>query len=530
MPSLSYPQHLLLLLAVVQRSLCADVNVSIPLVAPSTAPVISPSLVSFSIEQDRWTDWVGTTSRNQFFFNTLDNLRALTGEPPQIRIGANSEDHTDFSENVQFSQATFPAISATVPYPEASSIIVGDGFYEAAQFLPPNTHVIWGLNLGQNNVTAAFLEAKSLVKAFASSPIKDSGITLDAIEIGNEADLYSNNGLRSSTYTSTQYVKEWIQFATNVTAAAQLSLSSSSPKFWGAAFAGSSHSTSGFSPQAIFSEGILSSAPGALISTISEHRYSGSFCSGSGGLLQDLMTKSTIRSNLTQFTPDISATHAKGLDYVLGETNSYSCHGAPGVSNTAGAALWTLDYLLFATQIGISRVFFHEGIGFKYNLIQPLTLTRSTLDGSPLATPLPPHIQPQYYAAIIAGEAIGSTGNTRAVELSINNARISGYAFYEEDTLARAILINSQAFFTTDKTNRTSTHVDLAISGSGAPTEMTVKRLFVPHADDTTGLTWGGQTYETSDARVSGSLQVETASVSDGVDIQETEVVMLSFL
>jgi len=59
---------------------------------------------------------------------------------------------------------------------------------------------------------------------------------------------------------------------------------------------------------------------------ISQHHYSGSFCSGSGGLLQDLMTKSTIRSNLTGFSPDIAATHAKGLDYVLGETNSYSCH------------------------------------------------------------------------------------------------------------------------------------------------------------------------------------------------------------
>jgi len=80
------------------------------------------------------------------------------------------------------------------------------------------------------------------------------------------------------------------------------------------------------------------------------------------------MTKATIRSNLTDLIPDIAATHGKGLDYVLGETNSYSCHvserqrydlivrlpcylcmqGAPGVSNTAGSALWTLDYLLFA--------------------------------------------------------------------------------------------------------------------------------------------------------------------------------------
>jgi len=155
-----------------------------------------------------------------------------------------------------------------------------------------DTHVIWGLNLGQNNLTAAFLEAQSLVKAFASPPIKDAGIVLEAIEIGNEADLYSNNGARPRTFTSTQYVTEcvptsrsghqlgvtsdflltqrhsarWIAFASNVSTAVQLAASSLT-QFWGGSFAGSSHSTSGFSPQAIFQEGILSSAPGSLIST-----------------------------------------------------------------------------------------------------------------------------------------------------------------------------------------------------------------------------------------------------------------------
>lgn len=122
--------------------------------------------------------------------------------------------------------------------------------------------------------------------------------------------------------------------------------------------------------------------------------FSGSFCSGNGALLQDLMTKANIRGNLSNFSPDVTAVRAKGLDYVLGyaisfsiitrrplltdefyvpfsssETNSFSCHGAPGVSNTAGSALWTLDYALFAAQMGISRVHFHEGIGFKYNLV-----------------------------------------------------------------------------------------------------------------------------------------------------------------
>lgn len=38
------------------------------------------------------------------------------------------------------------------------------------------------------------------------------------------------------------------------------------------------------------------------------------------------MTKATIRSNLSDFIPDIRATQERNLDYVLGETNSYACH------------------------------------------------------------------------------------------------------------------------------------------------------------------------------------------------------------
>ncbi|KAG5716858.1 hypothetical protein E4T56_gene3419 [Termitomyces sp. T112] len=517
----------LLCLALFQPGL--GLNVPIPLTVPSAAVRVSSSFFSFSIEQDRWTDWAGSTSRNQFLFNILDNFGQLTGVPPRIRIGANSEDHTKFNSAIKKTQLVFPALSTTVPYPEATNITVGDAFYQATQFLPPNTHVTWGLNLGQFNLTTAFLESKSIVKAFSSSAIRNSGIVLDAIEIGNEADLYRNNGARPQSYNVAQYVREWTTFATNISAA--MGISSSSPtKLWGCAFAGSSHSTTGFSPQSAFQQGLLKSKAGSFISTISQHHYSGTFCSGNGGLLQDLMTKSTIRGNLSTFTPDIVATRAQGLDYVFGETNSYSCHGAPGVSNTAGAALWTLDYVLYAIQIGISRIHFHQGIGFKYNHIQPAFLTRSILNGSTLSSPLPPHVQPPYYGAIIAAEAIGRIGSTRVVELSINNSRVSGYGFYERQKLVRAVFINSNAFLSSTTGTRSSVHLDLSFTGSGAaPTQITVKRLAIRHADDVSGLTWGGQSYETSSGRVSGSISVQTGNVASGVDIVATEAVLVSF-
>jgi Glycosyl hydrolase family 79 C-terminal beta domain len=111
--------------------------------------------------------------------------------------------------------------------------------------------------------------------------------------------------------------------------------------------------------------------------------------------------------------------------------------------------------------------------------IQPITLDRSITDGTPFPSPLPPHIQPQYYAAIIAAEAIGDSGDTRAVELSIADDSISGYAFYEHGKLARALIINSRAFFSAASAPRTSVHINLAFSGD-VPITMTVKRLSIP--------------------------------------------------
>ncbi|EIW84140.1 glycoside hydrolase family 79 protein [Coniophora puteana RWD-64-598 SS2] len=503
-------------------------NVSLPYTAPPTAALLSPALVSFSIEQDRWVDWAGTEAPNDFFNTVLENIQNITGQLPWIRIGADSEDHTDFSYNLEYEEDIFPNSTAVTPYPEATNITVGQGFYDIISHLPAGTHVHWGVNLRQANLTAAYLETLALVKAFQSSAVTEKNITLDLIEVGNESDLYYSNGGRNSSWSIFEYVPQWIEFASNVSSAAGLS-SSSYTKLIGGAFAGSAHNNlSGFSPQAIYNLGILESEPGSLITTISQHQYSGSFCTGGGAVLQDLMTKEYIRGNISVFAPDINATFENGLEYILGETNSMSCHGAPDVSNTAGAALWALDYSLYASQVGIKRLHFHEGIGYKYNFIQPVTLNYSILDGSPI-TPLAPHVQPPYYAAIIAAEAIGPSGTTQAIELNVNATDTSGYAFFEGQQLSRAIFINTVAYL--PGANRSNTHIDLVIPGGYlASSQMTIKRLNIGYANDTSGLTWGGQSYETPDGSVSGQETVETVNVSDGLDIQETEAVLVQFL
>ena len=107
-----------------------------------------------------------------------------------------------------------------------------------------------------------------------------------------------------------------------------------------------------------------------------------------------------------------------------------------------------------------------------------MTLTRSILDGSTLPQRLLPHIQPLYYAAIVAAEFIGPSGSTRIVELTVNNPQISGYAAFEDDVLVRAVFINLNAFTTG---TRGSVHLAFDFSGHGKrPASIVVKRLSIP--------------------------------------------------
>ena len=153
-----------------------------------------------------------------------------------------------------------------------------------------------------------------------------------------------------------------------------------------------------------------------------------------------------------------------------------------------------------------------------------------------------PHIQPSYYAAIVAAEAIGNANGVRAVELAIDHLRLAGYAFYErgeKEKLAKVLLINSQAYFGTNgsetlpNTRRGYIHIDFQFLRGNSlfapPQRMTIKRLAIPHADDTSGLRWGGQTYETDDGLVRGEVKVEKGDVSSGVDLSDTEAVLILF-
>lgn len=191
----------LLLSCSAQGSSSSNVSITLPTVAPPTSQPLSNTLLSFSIEQDRWPDWSGVDSRNEFTHSALTRLAGLTGRPPKIRVGANSEDHTVWdptvtvrplavtsrdgpSDVIKVNEDQFPPPNTVTPYPEATHIVVGNEYYELSKWLPSGTHMTWGVNLGLDNATNAANMARAILNAFSTAAVRASGVVLDLIEIG----------------------------------------------------------------------------------------------------------------------------------------------------------------------------------------------------------------------------------------------------------------------------------------------------------------------------------------------------------
>ena len=173
------------------------------------------------------------------------------------------------------------------------------------------------------------------------------------------------------------------------------------------------------------------------------------------------------------------------------------------------------------------------------NQIQPISLNRSIVDGSPLDPPQPPHIQPSFYAALLVDTFVGLGGSPHLVELSVPNDNVTGYAAFVNGFIKRAVFVNLEAWLQSSTGDRPSVHIELNFSLASGGTnadastlrkgQVQVRRLVIQHADDTSGLLWAGQSYETSNVHPSGPVSVETVNIEDGVELRATEAILITF-
>jgi hypothetical protein len=208
---------------------------------------------------------------------------------------------------------------------------------------------------------------------------------------------------------------------------------------------------------------------------------------------------------------------SKGLPYVIGETNSIACQGLAGVSDVFGAAVWSVDYALYAASLNVSALYWHMGTGYRYAAWQ------ATQNGTTAPGP-----RPLYYGNWFVATALGE-GEKQVVSI-VNTTTLAGYAIYGTRQQLKSIVLVNQEIFNSS-TNATGERKSVSFSlprelcGENAKTS--VQRLTAAGAEVREGISFAGRAVALN-GTIEGPKSKER--IQNGVvEVKATEAVLISF-
>lgn len=284
-----------------------------------------------------------------------------------------------------------------------------------------------------------------------------------------------------------------------------------------------------------------------MVESYAVHLYPQSTCDAGRWLRMrlDLLSNHTVLwLNVSQYVPQVAAADAANTTLVMGETNSVSCSGRSGISDTFGAALWATDYVLLAASIGMPQVFFHLGAQSQYSAFTPAPYM---LNNETLTSGIRANFYSHYFIAKVVeglGEGEGEGAGTEQAYYGIaalpgaNASDLSGYAIYRgaedgrEEELAKVVLLdmgvwngtqglsNPSTLSSTDGTvfsNGTRPSYNMSVSTSWSPgASVEVIRLQGPGTNAKSLVNVSGVTFDDVTGAKVGNETVEHIQVGEG--------------
>lgn len=465
----------LLALLMSQLVLADPVGPWVAVSSTSTAqPIGFAAYVSLSIELVSFPLFAGVRSApNVFSANLVKNLGRLQGgDMPVIRVGGNSQDRAIYDPELKTATATSCAADPL------AIVCIGSSFFDSYRTFP-DTYYSHGFNLAANNASgyATLVETAPLA-------CKAIGSQLSMWEYGNEPDLYLGKW-RPSNWNVSQFATEWL----NGTSHLKDHLLAACPELGTPQFMAPSFSSPGssYSQVAAFQDGLDSQN---AVKQKSLHNYITGATSPGVTLQGTLMNHNVTVKSLSKH---VAAANALALvddkPYVIGECNSLYGGGAAGLSDTFGAALWVMDFTLYAASTGvIKRLHYHQSNGAPYSAWVPVA------SGGNQPKTLPP-----YYGKLAAARFLGASDSTVVEEVDVSSDPYeSAYAAYSSGHLARIAVLNMHQFNTTSATPRPSTTYTVFIGSGFSGSSWLVERLAAPGSEAKTGVTFAGYAYEYS--------------------------------
>jgi hypothetical protein len=247
--------------------------------------------------------------------------------------------------------------------------------------------VILGVNLKHYDSARAADEAKHAAAALGSS--------LQAVEIGNEPNLYSQYSGNTA-----KYLTDFHAYVSAITKAAP-----------GVRIEGSDDSGSPTGPFQNAFVAMQSALAKPDIVELTSHYYPLSDCSSSSDPTIAELLGTSVRNSETSHADDAATQAAKlGVPYVFDEGNSVVCEGMPGVSDVYASALWAIDAQLDFAHEGASGYYMH-GTVLQCDTGKPLFMYYTPLCAPTAADASKGTLaaQPEYYG-LAAIHLVGTGG------------------------------------------------------------------------------------------------------------------------
>jgi hypothetical protein len=285
------------------------------------------------------------------------------------------------------------------------------------------------------------------------------GASLHSLEIGNEINFFANNGVGTPT-------QQWESFEVPIVAATP------GIPLAGPAAAGA---VTGFTVP-------FANTEGSKLVLLTEHYYKGA--ASSNPTIANILAIDPSVVTQSQALTAAAQSNRIADGFRWGEMNSYSGHGAAGVSDVFASALWAIDFMLTTAEYGSAGVNFHGGgqnmdgnvctngvasctRPFRYSPIDEVD-SRVTA-----AAPL-------YYGMLLVSRV--GTGNMLSTTVQAGAVALTGYTVGLADGSTSVVLVNK------DVTNGVRASVDVGSAVTGADATY----LLAPSIAATTGVTLAG--------------------------------------
>ncbi|AEO70011.1 glycoside hydrolase family 79 protein [Thermothielavioides terrestris NRRL 8126] len=344
------------------------VSAELPVASSVPHNDVFDGFVSYSIEFSSFPDFAGNKSHpNTYSATLLENIGRISGTKPYIRVGGNTQDYALYDASLPFALNGTVDPARSPDYP--TTITIGPSFFESY-----NTweHVKFshGFNLGLGANRSSGWQTLLDTVPLACKALGDG--KLYAWSYGNEPDLYSTSAqgpVRPPDWNESLYVFQWL----NGTRTIKRLIEEHCPElatddvygYMAPDFGGTGNH---LKAPATWAAGLDDDKDIKLFST---HNYiSGATSPGvtlQGTLMNHAVTKRSVDAHIKEYNAILaqSASRDGVPPLIFGEANSLYNQGRPGLSNTFGAALWGVDFNLYAASVGFKRVHMHMGTNYR---------------------------------------------------------------------------------------------------------------------------------------------------------------------